>query len=79
MPVPSADHVVPFHFAMVFAGTPPAVVKFPPAYRFVPITASAVTVLFVLERMRIVAQKKRALMSTLGPGFTAAFLMLEGR
>ncbi len=40
---------------------------------------SSVTVLFVLERMRIVAQKKRTLMSTLGPGFTAAFLMLEGR
>jgi alkylresorcinol/alkylpyrone synthase len=40
---------------------------------------SAVTVLFVLERMRIREQQQRTLLSTLGPGFTAAFLMLEGR
>ena len=36
---------------------------------------SAVTALFVLERMR--AARKRILMSALGPGFTAAFLALE--
>ena len=29
-PLPNADHVVPSHFAMWFALTPPAVVKSPP-------------------------------------------------
>jgi len=38
---------------------------------------SAVTVLFVAERMRLVG--RRTLMTSLGPGFSAAFLMLEGR
>jgi len=31
MPLPSGAHVVPFHAAMLFAGTPPAVSKSPPA------------------------------------------------
>jgi alkylresorcinol/alkylpyrone synthase len=38
---------------------------------------SAVTVLFVLERMRIREKRQRTLMSTLGPGFTAAFQVLD--
>jgi len=38
---------------------------------------SAVTVLFVLERMRIREKRQRTLLSTLGPGFTAAFMTLE--
>jgi predicted naringenin-chalcone synthase len=33
--------------------------------------------MFVLERMRIREKRQRTLMSSLGPGFTAAFLMLE--
>ena len=38
---------------------------------------SAVTALFVLERMGWRAARHRILMSALGPGFTAAFLALE--
>jgi alkylresorcinol/alkylpyrone synthase len=38
---------------------------------------SAVTALFVLERMKIRENRRRVLMSSLGPGFTAAFLMLD--
>jgi alkylresorcinol/alkylpyrone synthase len=38
---------------------------------------SAVTALFVAERMRLMGQQ--TLLSALGPGFTAAFLMLDGR
>ena len=38
---------------------------------------SAVTVLFVLERMRVREKRQRTLMTTLGPGFTAAFMTLE--
>lgn len=38
---------------------------------------SAVTALFVLERMRVRETRRRTLMTTLGPGFTAAFLMIE--
>ncbi len=38
---------------------------------------SAVTALFVLQRMRIREQHRRGLMTTLGPGFSAAFLMIE--
>jgi alkylresorcinol/alkylpyrone synthase len=38
---------------------------------------SAVTALFVAERMRLMGQQ--TLMSALGPGFTAVFLMLDGR
>ena len=37
---------------------------------------SAATILFVLQRMLSAASLKRALMSTLGPGFTAGFLLL---
>lgn len=39
---------------------------------------SAVTVLFVLERMREQLCSQRTLMSALGPGFTCAFLVVEG-
>lgn len=39
---------------------------------------SAATALFVLERMRRRGVSGRCLMSALGPGFSAAFLMLEG-
>jgi len=39
---------------------------------------SAVTVLFVLDRMRTRLASKRVLVSALGPGFSAAFLVLEG-
>jgi alkylresorcinol/alkylpyrone synthase len=38
---------------------------------------SAVTVLFVAERMRLMGQQ--TLLTALGPGFTCAFLMLDGR
>ena len=38
---------------------------------------SAVTALFVLERMNWRASPHRVLMSALGPGFTAAFLALD--
>jgi alkylresorcinol/alkylpyrone synthase len=38
---------------------------------------SAVTVLFVLERMLANGMRGRHLMSALGPGFTAAFLLLD--
>ena len=38
---------------------------------------SAVTVLFVLERMREAGLKGRYLMTALGPGFTAGFQVLE--
>ena len=31
MPVPTALHSTPFHFAIRIAGMPPAVWKFPPA------------------------------------------------
>ncbi len=38
---------------------------------------SAVTVLFVLERMRAAGMKGRYIMTALGPGFTAGFQILE--
>jgi alkylresorcinol/alkylpyrone synthase len=38
---------------------------------------SAVTVLFVLERMLARGAAGRLLASALGPGFTAGFLLLE--
>ena len=38
---------------------------------------SAVTVLFVLERMRRAGLKGRYLMTALGPGFTVGFQILE--
>ena len=38
---------------------------------------SAVTVLFVAERMRLMGQQ--TLLTALGPGFSAVFLMLDGR
>jgi alkylresorcinol/alkylpyrone synthase len=40
---------------------------------------SAATVLFVLERMLRQGIKRRMLLSALGPGFTAAFLVLDDR
>jgi alkylresorcinol/alkylpyrone synthase len=40
---------------------------------------SAATVLFVLERMLQKGVRRRMLMSALGPGFTAAFLVLDNR
>ena len=40
---------------------------------------SAVTALFVAERMEIRHKKNRTLMTALGPGFSAVFLMIEGR
>jgi alkylresorcinol/alkylpyrone synthase len=39
---------------------------------------SAVTALFVLERMDWRKKKQRILMTALGPGFSSTFLMLEG-
>jgi alkylresorcinol/alkylpyrone synthase len=39
---------------------------------------SAATALFVLHRMRELGTSGRCLMSALGPGFSAAFLMLDG-
>ena len=40
---------------------------------------SSVTVMFVLERMNVRAMRRRTLLSSLGPGFTAAFAVLDGR
>jgi len=40
---------------------------------------SAVTALFVAERMDVRHKKQRTLMTALGPGFSAVFLMIEGR
>jgi alkylresorcinol/alkylpyrone synthase len=40
---------------------------------------SAVTVLFVAERMDVVRKRQNTLLTALGPGFSAAFLMLDGR
>jgi alkylresorcinol/alkylpyrone synthase len=40
---------------------------------------SAVTVLFVVERMELLKKSQRTLLTALGPGFSAAFLMLDGR
>lgn len=40
---------------------------------------SAVTVLFVVERMDVRRKTQRTLMTALGPGFSAAFLMLDGK
>jgi len=40
---------------------------------------SAVTVLFVAERMDVLKKAQRTLLTALGPGFSAAFLMLDGR
>ena len=40
---------------------------------------SAVTVLFVAERINLRRKKQRTLLTALGPGFSAAFLMLDGR
>src|SRR5215204_3610686 len=48
MPLPRADHVLPFHRAMWLAATPPAVVKYPPAYMSpLPAMARAPTELFM--------------------------------
>lgn len=40
---------------------------------------SAVTVLFVAERMGVRRKAQRTLLTALGPGFSAAFQMLDGR
>ena len=40
---------------------------------------SAVTVLFVAERMDVMRKRQRTLLTALGPGFSAAFLMLDGQ
>jgi alkylresorcinol/alkylpyrone synthase len=40
---------------------------------------SAVTALFVAERMDVRHKKQRTLMTALGPGFSAVFQMIEGR
>lgn len=40
---------------------------------------SAPTVLFVLERMLAADPRRRLLLSALGPGFTAGFLLVDGR
>ena len=40
---------------------------------------SAVTALFVAERMDVRHKKQRTLMTALGPGFSAVFLMIEGK
>ncbi|HEY5347936.1 MAG TPA: type III polyketide synthase [Rhizomicrobium sp.] len=40
---------------------------------------SAVTALFVAERMGVRHKKQRTLMTALGPGFSAVFQMLDGR
>jgi len=40
---------------------------------------SAVTVLFVAERMDVRKKAQRTLLTALGPGFSAAFLMLNGQ
>ena len=40
---------------------------------------SAVTVLFVAERMEVRHKRQRTLLTALGPGFSAAFLMLDGQ
>src|SRR5205807_253994 len=47
IPLPSVDQVLPSHFAMWFAGAPPALVKWPPAYRLLPSTARECTALSV--------------------------------
>lgn len=39
---------------------------------------SAATVLFVAERMKVRERRRPTLMTALGPGFSAAFLMLDG-
>src|SRR5206468_3441984 len=43
IPEPSADQLLPFHLAMIFAPLSPAVVNTPPAYTSPPDTASAYT------------------------------------
>ena len=40
---------------------------------------SAVTALFVAERMDVRHKQQRTLMTALGPGFSAVFLMIDGR
>jgi len=39
---------------------------------------SAVTALFVAERMDVRNKTQRTLLTALGPGFSASFLMLDG-
>ena len=40
IPLPTADQLDPFHFAMLSAATPPAVAKVPPAYSAGPLPSS---------------------------------------
>src|SRR5437667_6217154 len=47
IPDPSAPQLLPSHLAIRLAALPPAVVKLPPAYRSLPDTASAYTLLFI--------------------------------
>ena len=43
MPEPRARQLLPFQAAMLLAARPPAIVKSPPAYSVLPLTASAYT------------------------------------
>src|SRR5262245_10259618 len=47
IPDPKADQLLPFHLATFVAGVPPAEVNQPPAYRSLPDTARANTLLFI--------------------------------
>src|SRR5262245_54029993 len=40
IPLPSADQLVPFHFARLLAATPPALENLPPAYSAGPLPSS---------------------------------------
>src|SRR6478672_13419589 len=42
-PLPSADHALPSHTAILFTLTPPAWVNCPPTYTLLPLTARAYT------------------------------------
>ena len=70
MPLPKVCHETPFQRAMFVSGSLPAALNLPPAYRFVPLVASALTlsyvspkplpsadqVLFVFQRAILVAR-----------------------
>ena len=49
IPVPKADQALPFQRATRLALTPPAVVKWPPAYTLLPDTTSPLTRSFIPE------------------------------
>src|SRR5947208_3026246 len=44
-PLLKADQLLPFHLAILFALNPPAVLRLPPTYTFVPLMATAKTAL----------------------------------